>query len=232
MRQGVAIFNELSSRNIAILRGMDRRMKKKVVKGFKLFGVILGMLFANTAVYAHGGVSIEFDTCVLKIGSYRIHLTGYQPETAMGEEFCEDIPKTGNAIIVLDFVENVLRDMTAGVRIIEKDSWTAAQSSSGDDQAKTIVDIPPKLYKTGSVKIERRFDKPGYFVGFLTAEKEGQEKLVSRFPFSVGYGKGSLSMAGGGSRMYAIYGIIALVLIAGGAFYYLKQRQKANQVTV
>jgi hypothetical protein len=161
-----------------------------------------------------------------------MHLTGYQPETAMGEEFCEDIPKTGKAIIVLDYVENQLRDMMAGVRIIEKDSWTAAQSPSGDDQAKTILDVPPKLYKAGSVKIERRFDKPGYFVGFLTAEKEGQEKLVSRFPFSVGYGKGALSMAGGGG--YATYGIIALVLVAGGAFYYLKlkQRQKGNQVTV
>jgi hypothetical protein len=208
-------------------------MKNNVVKAFKIFGALLAaLLFANTAVYAHGGVSIEFDKCVLTIGSYRMHLTGYQPETSGGEEFCEDIPKTGNAIIVLDYVDNQLRNMMAGVRVIEKDSWAAAQSSSGDDQAKTIVDMPPKLYKTGSVKIERRFDEPGYFVGFLTAEKEGQEKLVSRFPFSVGYGKGSLSMAGGGSRMYAIYGIIALVLVAGGAFYYLKQRQKAHQVTV
>jgi hypothetical protein len=206
-------------------------MKKKIVKAFKIFETLLVALFANTAVYAHGGVSIEFDTCVLKIGSYRIHLTGYQPETAMGEEFCEDIPKTGNAIIVLDYVENQLRDMMAGVRVIEKESWTAAQSPSGDDQAKTVLDIPPKLYRAGSVKIERRFDKPGYFVGFLTAEK-GQEKLVSRFTFSVGYGKGAMSMAGGGGRMYAIYGIIALVLVAGGAFYYLKQRQKGNQVTV
>jgi hypothetical protein len=206
-------------------------MKKKIVKAFKIFGALLVALFANTAVYAHGGVSIEFDTCILKIGSYRMHLTGYQPETALGEEFCEDIPETGNAIIVLDYVDNQLRDMMTGVRVIEKDSWTAAQSPSGDDQAKTILDVPPKLYKAGSVKIERRFDKPGYFVGFLTAEKEGQEKLVSRFPFSVGYGKGGLSMAGGGGRMYAIYGIIALVLVAGGAFY-LKQRQKGNQVTV
>ena len=206
-------------------------MKKKTVKAFKIFGALLAALFANTVVYAHGGVSIEFDTCVLKIGSYRMHLTGYQPETAMGEEFCEDIPKTGNAIIVLDYVENQLRDMMAGVRVIEKESWTAAQSPSGDDQAKTVLDIPPKLYRAGSVKIERRFDKPGYFVGFLTAEK-GQEKLVSRFPFSVGYGKGAMSMAGGGGRMYAIYGIIALVLVAGGAFYYLKQRQKGNQVAV
>jgi len=93
------------------------------------------------------------------------------------------------------------------------------------------LEIPPKLYKTGSLKIEHRFDKPGYFVGFLMAEKEGQEKLVSRFPFSVGYGVGSMEKVGGG---YAIYGIIALaVLVAGGAFYYLKGRQqKGTQVAM
>jgi hypothetical protein len=80
------------------------------------------------------------------------------------------------------------------------------------------------------LKIEHRFDKPGYFVGFLTAEKEGQEKLVSRFPFSVGYGVGSMKEVGGG---YAVYGIVALAVLAGGAFYYLKGRQqKGTQVAM
>jgi hypothetical protein len=206
-------------------------MKEIVKMGFRLLGIFLGVLLANTAVYAHGGVSIEQDTCVLAIGTYRMHLTGYQPQVTAGEEFCEDIPAVGNAIIVLDYVDEPLRDMVAGVQVIEKDSWTAAQSTAGDNEAKAILEIPPKLYKTGSLKIEHRFDKPGYFVGFLTAEKEGQEKLVSRFPFSVGYGVGSMEKGGGG---YAIYGVVALaVLLAGGAFYYLKGRQqKGTQVAM
>jgi hypothetical protein len=206
-------------------------MKKVVKMGFRLFGIFLGVLLANTAAYAHGGVSIEQDTCVLNIGPYRMHLTGYQPQVTAGEEFCEDIPAVGNSIIVLDYVDEPLRDMVAGVQVIEKDSWTAAQSTAGDNEAKAILEIPPKLYKTGSLKIEHRFDKPGYFVGFLTAEKEGQEKLVSRFPFSVGYGVGSMEKGGGG---YAIYGVVALaVLLAGGAFYYLKGRQqKGTQVAM
>src|ERR687895_2108729 len=127
--------------------------KKVVIKGFKLFGALLAALFANTAVYAHGGVSIEFDTCVLQIGSYRMHLTGYQPETSGGEEFCEDIPAAGNAIIVLDYVDDPLRDMVAGVHVIEKDSWTAAQSTAGDNEAKAILEIPPKLYEAVWQKI-------------------------------------------------------------------------------
>jgi hypothetical protein len=206
-------------------------MKEIVKMGFRLLGIFLGVLLANTAVYAHGGVSIEQDTCVLAIGPYRMHLTGYQPQVTAGEEFCEDIPAVGNSIIVLDYVDEPLRDMVAGVQVIEKDSWTAAQSTAGDNEAKAILETPPKLYKSGSLKIEHRFDKPGYFVGFLTAEKEGQEKLVSRFPFSVGYGVGSMEKGGGG---YAIYGIVALaVLLAGGAFYYLKGRQqKGTQVAM
>jgi hypothetical protein len=113
-------------------------------------------------------------------GPYRMHLTGYQPQVAVGEEFCEDIPAAGNAIIVLDYVDEPLRDMMAGVYVIEKDSWTAAQSTAGDNEAKAILDIPPKIYKTGSLKIEHGFDKPGYFVGFLTAEKERAHKWPCR----------------------------------------------------
>jgi hypothetical protein len=116
--------------------------------------------------------------------------------------------------------------MTEG-RIIEKDSWTAAQSTTGDEQAKTVTEIPPKLYKTGSMTIEQTFDKPGYFVGFVTVEKEGN-KMTSRFPFSVGYGLGSLR--GGGTTPY-IYAGLALLIAAGGAFYYFRTK-KANQVTV
>lgn len=195
--------------------------------GFKVLGALLGVLLANSAAYAHGGVAVEQDTCVMFLGPYRMHLTGYQPEVAAGQEFCEDIPAVGKALIVLDVVDDPLRDMVTEVRIIQKDSWTAAQSTVGDEQAKKILDLPPQFYKTGSLTIEHMFDAPGYFVGFVTVEKEGN-KMVSRFPFSVGYGLGA-TKGGGGSNLY-IYAAIAL-LIAGGAFYYLKAK-KGGQVAV
>jgi hypothetical protein len=206
---------------------IDLTMKKVMKLAFKLLGAFLGILLANSAAYAHGGVSIEFDKCVMMLGPYRMHLTGYQPQASAGEEFCEDIPAVGKALIVLDVVDNPLRQMMTGVRIIEKDSWQAAQSTTGDEQAKTVIEVPPKLYKTGSMTIDHTFDQPGYFVGFVTVEKEGN-KMTSRFPFSVGYGLGSLK--GGGTTPY-IYAGLALLIAAAGAFYYFRSK-KANQVTV
>ncbi len=213
--------------SLKIFRIGERTMKKVVKAGFRLFGIFLGVLLANTAAYAHGGVSIEQDTCVMFLGPYRMHLTGYQPEVAAGAEFCEDIPAVGRALIVLDVVDQPLRDMMTEVRVIEKDSWPAAQSTEGDEQAKKVLELPPKLYKTGSMTIEHMFDKPGYFVGFVAVEKEGN-KMVSRFPFSVGYGIGAFSKGGSAGNLY-IYGAIALVLVAV-VFYYLKAREKSGQV--
>ncbi|MGH8646514.1 MAG: hypothetical protein ACREX4_19470 [Gammaproteobacteria bacterium] len=75
-----------------------RRLAVKISGGL----LIMGLIAPNA--FAHGGVSIEADKWVLKIGKYLMHFTGYQPENSGGEEFCEDIPSTGHAIIVMDFV--------------------------------------------------------------------------------------------------------------------------------
>ncbi|MGH8611343.1 MAG: hypothetical protein ACREYF_04640 [Gammaproteobacteria bacterium] len=61
----------------------------------RFIGVFL--LLVNATAWAHGGVSIEEDKCVLKIGTFLMHFTGYQPESRGSEEFCEDIPNTGHA---------------------------------------------------------------------------------------------------------------------------------------
>ncbi|MGH8645665.1 MAG: hypothetical protein ACREX4_14860 [Gammaproteobacteria bacterium] len=70
------------------------------------------LLLVNATAWAHGGVSIEEDKCVLKIGNYLAHFADYQPESRGSEEFCEDIPSTGHAIIVMDFVDPQLRKWT------------------------------------------------------------------------------------------------------------------------
>ena len=48
-----------------------------------------------------------------------MHFTGFQPEQSQSEEFCEDIPDVGSAIIVLDYIDKQLRDMAVDFRIIE-----------------------------------------------------------------------------------------------------------------
>jgi len=120
------------------------------------------------------------------IGPYKMHFTGYQPDVAPEKEFCEDIPAVGRAIIVLDYLDTALRELATGVRIVEAESWTAAQAAVENAQRPTVLHRLPKTYKTGTLQIEHQFDKPGYFVGLVTVQGDRQEQLVSRFPFSGG----------------------------------------------
>lgn len=188
---------------------------RKPIYIFALCGLLM---MVSTPASAHGGVSIEEDQCILRIGPYKMHFTGYLPEVAPEKEFCEDIPAVGRAIIVLDYLDTALRELATGVRIVEAESWTAAQAAVENAQRPTVLHRLPKTYKTGTLQIEHQFDKPGYFVGLVTVQGDRQEQLVSRFPFSVG--RKATSQA-----PYTL-AVMALLLASLGAIYYFYQSRK------
>lgn len=126
---------------------------------------------------------MEKDLCKLRLGPYALHFTGYQPEVSGANEFCEDIPRIGHTVVALDAVDEALRDMPLEVRII-RDTGDEA-----DLAAITVLHLPAKVYPSGTVSFEHRFDAPGKFVGLVTGG--GKQEFVSRFPFSVAAGKSS-----------------------------------------
>jgi hypothetical protein len=128
---------------------------------------------------AHGGLSMEKDYCKLRIGPYFMHFTGYQPQRDAAKEFCEDIPATGATIIVLDFVNEILKDLPVEVRIIRDNA------NEADLDRVTLYRLPPKQYPTGSLSLDFQFDEPGNYVGLVSAGS-GDQKVSARFPFSVG----------------------------------------------
>lgn len=184
--------------------------------------LIMGLIAPNA--FAHGGVSIEADKCVLKIGEYLMHFTGYQPENSGGEEFCEDIPSTGHAIIVMDFVDSQLRRMDADLRIVKTDTWSAAQAYKQGDEAEEVLYIPPKKYNGGSITVDQRFAEPGYFVGIVTAK--GDEEIASVFPFSVGYGIGAFSGGSGGRNLTLAIGALFAILVSGALYWYTSRKKQ------
>jgi hypothetical protein len=128
----------------------------------------------------HGGLSMDEDTCKLRVGRYVMHFVGYQPDSRSGpKEFCEDIPETGRTIVVLDYVDPELRDLPTEVRVI-RDTGSAPQQLKDV----TVLHLPPKVYPTGSLNFELEFAQPGKFIGLVTVG--GEQKFESRFPFSVG----------------------------------------------
>jgi hypothetical protein len=147
------------------------------------------------AVYAHGGVSVEDDVCIMTIGPYRAHFTGYQPEVRASQEFCEDIPVVAKSIIVLDFINQPLREMAVDFRIVRDvnevgvTATAADLGSAADIERATIFYRAAERYPRGSFDVGLTFEESGRFIGVLTAvdDKTGtRREYVSVFPFSVG----------------------------------------------
>jgi len=134
---------------------------------------------------------MDQDKCKLRVGRYTMHFVGYQPESPSGpREFCEDIPEVGHTIVVLDYLNDELRDLPTEVRIIKD---TGGQGALEDI---TVLHIPPKVYASGSLNFELNFREPGKFVGLVSVGENGS-KMVSRFPFSVGRGNSWLALTAG-----------------------------------
>lgn len=161
---------------------------------------------------AHGGLALAKDQCKLSLGPYWMHFTGYQPDSEGSKEFCEDIPDIGRTVVALDATDDVLRAMPIEVRLV-KDTGDLSNL-----EPITILHMPPKVYAAGSVTFEYTFDKPGKFVGIVTA-MNGKEAVVSQFPFSVGSG-GSIFM-----KYLPFLGI----LVAGGVFYWYSNISRAKK---
>lgn len=172
--------------------------------------IAVGMIF-TTQVQAHGGLALADDMCVLTVGPYRMHFTGYQP-LSQEEEFCEDIPEIGKTVIALDYIQEELRPLKTEVRII-RDTGSEANL----DEI-TVFYLPPTVYPAASIAVEHVFPEKGKFVGLVTVSG-GAQDYVSRFPFSVGEGRPTPKIA--------IIGPIVL-LIAGAAAFMMMRKKKAE----
>ncbi|MFT4562582.1 MAG: hypothetical protein ACI9BW_002328 [Gammaproteobacteria bacterium] len=145
--------------------------------------------------HAHGGVSVENDTCIMTIGPYKAHFTGYQPAVRASQEFCEDIPVVAKSIIVLDFISRPLRDMSVDFRIVRDVNnigVTASYADLGspaDIEKATLTYREPKKFPRGSVDVALEFDQAGHYIGIMrvvdSTVEDGRE-YISVFPFSVG----------------------------------------------
>lgn len=185
--------------------------------------IVCGLMLAiGTPLSAQAQHFHELDKnfCILKFGTYGMHLTEYQPDTSDRQELCGDIPSTGRTVVVLDFIEGELRSLPVEVRVI-KDT-----GSEQDLQAITVVHLPAKVYTGGFINFEYSFSQPGKFIGIITVR--GKEEHVARFPISVGEG----GMAS--HLMHYMMVIVPVAVLAGGAaiFFFVRGRRKSPVSTV
>lgn len=182
--------------------------------------MVLLMLQSPLSAQAQHGHELATDTCVLHIGPYKMYFNSYQPEIYYDRQFCQELPATGNTVLVLDYVDQELRSLPVEVRIIKD---TGSEQSL---EAITLVHLPAKTYPTGSIDVKYNFDKPGKFVGLVSIGEK--QEHVSRFPFSVGE-------TGAVSHLIHYMMIIAPLLVGTGivvAIYFLRDRRKSSEVSV
>jgi hypothetical protein len=157
---------------------------------------LLAMSLLTSAAYAHGGVGMVDNRCVLRIGPDIMFFTGYQPQNSR-EEFCDDVPNTGQTVVALDMQDTELRAMLTEIRLIKDDGTHTRMNglpvlSDAELASKEVLDpvtiayFPPKQYPTGTLTFEHTFPENGKFIGIVTVRNEHGQTFVSQFPFSVG----------------------------------------------
>ena len=142
---------------------------------------------------AHGGVVAEEDLCVIEIGIFRAHFTVYQPETRASSEFCEDIPDVGNAVFVLDYLHDSLREVPVDFRIIRDvnkrtiyANWDDIRSISNLDAA-TVFYHAPEVVPGSSLSVSHDFEQKGWYTGIVTTRHPTRDIAYQAvFGFHVG----------------------------------------------
>jgi len=118
--------------------------------------------------------------CSAQMGPNVITFTFYQP-TQSRSQFCEDVPETGPTTIVVDTMQDELRDMMVEIRIVE------AAPNDDDGAAPTEAYLPPARFQTGVIQLEHDFKNKGDYVALVRARSaDGRMEYNARFAFSVG----------------------------------------------
>jgi len=165
------------------------------------------------ATLAGGGLILRDDACIITIGFYDAHFTGYQPDTRGNEEFCHDYPDTGETIFVLDYLHSSLKLVPVDFRIIKDTAglgrfvrWEDVEKMAGIEDVSMFYRAPA-IESNGSYRVQYDFSEAGDYIGIVTAGHPTSDKIYnSVFAISVGKTK---------------YPLWLLYLLVAGLFVYL-----------
>ena len=141
---------------------------------------ILTLALYTGVASAHGKVAMEQDSCMRRAGDSMVHLSAYQPQHEPKAHYCTDIPNGGETFLVIDLVDQALRDMPVGIRIVRGTSET---------EDETIKIIKPTHHPDGVVG-EKVFLDQGFYTLFIKGE--GVPPVEYHYPLRVkmiNYGK-------------------------------------------
>jgi hypothetical protein len=126
-------------------------------------GLVLGLcsLFHVGSVAAHGkAASMQDDVCsqVIAAGN-SAHFSIYVPDVASTEQFCDNVPKGGEAVVVVDLISPELRQIPIEMRVV-KDDPAAAENLD----AATVAYVPAEAHPHGVIRTDATLEAGHYFI--------------------------------------------------------------------
>ena len=135
------------------------------MRGIGALGLFLVAVLSNPDVaVAHGAVNGEDDPCLRRIGEQVVHFNAYQPQYQVKDQYCTDIPQSGDTFLVVDLVDPALRNELVGMRVVKGNG-----SKETDDQI--VADIRPSTHPDGILRGEVKLDEGLYTVTIATEKQ-------------------------------------------------------------
>lgn len=116
------------------------------------------------------------DPCRKQIGASLLHLTLYQPHFDPDAEYCEELPRAGKTVVVVDMTEGELRQVPISVEVV-------AVNAAGE--SRTVLSLPPQVYPRGVADSEMIFEEGNDYVARVTVTGTGKEPQLLAFPILV-----------------------------------------------
>lgn len=144
-----------------------------MTKAMRLATTVVAGVWLQGAAHAHDNAPIEQDVCAHQISGSWLHYSAYQPSHDPKAQYCEEIPRAGETILVIDIVDGRLRERLLAVKI-----------EGPDDRGgmRTLMDLPARLHANGVVDTTVNLDSPGKYVVSVFSPERNE---LDRFELSV-----------------------------------------------
>ena len=126
--------------------------------------LFVAALYHPGAAAAHGGMEMDQDPCVRHAGESLVHFSAYQPQYELKDQYCTEIPKTGETFLVVDLVDPLLRNEPVGMRVVR-----GAGKDEGESQI--VADVRPSFHPDGVLRSEVKLDE-GLYTVIIASEKQ------------------------------------------------------------
>ena len=126
--------------------------------------MLVATLYHPDLAAAHGGSDMDQDPCLRQAGERLVHFSAYQPQYELKDQYCTDIPREGDTFLVVDLVDQALRNEPVGMRVVKG-------NGKNETEDQIVADVRPSTHPDGVLRSEVRLDE-GMYTVIIASEKQ------------------------------------------------------------